>query len=304
MEQMTDIKKEIQSFLQFMSTIKGASPHTIRGYKLDLEAFEKSIDSVGLPAVDKHKIRAHLAEMHHKQLSRATLLRHLASLRSFFTYLKKEGKIAANPMEEIEGPKLEKSLPKALSYEEIERLFAQPDCSTVLGLRDRCIMELLYSSALRISELAGLNRGDIDLGNGVLRVRGKGKKERVVPFTQTAKQWLERYLHDPQRLETQEDEQAVFLNRFGRRITVRSIDRHFVSYLTASGLSAEITPHTIRHTIATHWLEKGMDLKTIRLLLGHRALTTTTIYTKVSTRLRQEVYHRAHPLAKQKVGEE
>lgn len=296
------MKKEICDFLQFMSTIKGASPHTIRGYRLDLEAFEKSMGSPELSSIDKRSIRAHLAKMHDKQLARSTLLRHLASLRSFFAYLKKEGKIAENPMEEIERPKLEKNLPKALSYEEVQRLFEQPDCSTVLGLRDRCIMELLYSSALRISELVGLNRGDIDFANGCLRVRGKGKKERIVPFTQTARQWLERYTQDAERLERQEDELAVFLNRFGRRISMRSIDRHFVSYLVASGLSAEITPHTIRHTIATHWLEKGMDLKTIRLLLGHKALTTTTIYTQVSMSLRRAVYNRAHPLAREKVA--
>jgi integrase/recombinase XerC len=207
-------------------------------------------------------------------------------------------------MEEIESPKLEKSLPKSLSYEQVERLFSQPDTKTYLGFRDRCIMELLYSSGLRISELGNLNRSDLDERNLCLRILGKGKKERVIPITKSACKWIQDYLVHPERdldgekHRAQVDQDAIFLNKWGKRITMRSLDRNFAKYLLAAGLPTSVTPHTIRHTIATHWLENGMDLKTIQVLLGHSSLVTTTIYTKVSSRLKREVYDRAHPLAK------
>jgi integrase/recombinase XerC len=207
-------------------------------------------------------------------------------------------------MEEIESPKLGKRIPGILAYDQVERLFSQPDTTDYLGFRDRCIMELLYSSALRISELTGLNREDLDSRNQRLRVRGKGKKERIVPITKTATQWIHDYLNHPERMldsnrhQAQIDPHAIFLNKWGQRLSVRSIDRHFKDYLRHSGLAATITPHTIRHTIATHWLEKGMDLKTIQTLLGHSSLATTTIYTQVSMGLKRQVYNKAHPLAK------
>jgi integrase/recombinase XerC len=167
-------------------------------------------------------------------------------------------------------------------------------------------MELLYSSGLRISELTQLNRKDLDLKQCTLRVMGKGKKQRIVPITNNAAKWLNDYLNHSERYLdgeyhiAEQDSEAVFLSRWGKRITVRSVDRHFAKYLVASGLSAEVTPHTIRHTIATHWLEKGMDLKTIQVLLGHNSLATTTIYTQVSTKLKREVYDKAHPSAQEK----
>ncbi len=157
-----------------------------------------------------------------------------------------------------------------LSYAQVERLFEQPDTSDYLGFRDRCIMELFYSSGLRISELVGLNRQDFDARNFRLRVIGKGKKERIVPITQTAAKWLKEYLDHPWNRAREVDEKAIFLNKWGKRLTARSVDRKFEEYLKASGLVGKITPHTIRHTIATHWFEKGMDLKTIQVLLGHQ----------------------------------
>ncbi|MEI6243007.1 MAG: tyrosine-type recombinase/integrase, partial [Chlamydiota bacterium] len=172
-----------------------------------------------------------------------------------------------------------------------------------LGYRDRSTMELFYSSGLRLSELVQLNRQDLDTGRGVLHIRGKGKKGRVVPITKTAMEWIVSYLNHEERLvkttehEAEEDTEAIFLNKWGRRLTVRSIDRHFQTYLKQSGLLGKITPHTIRHTIATHWLEKGMDLKTIQLLLGHSSLSTTTIYTHVSPKLKRAVYDKTHPRA-------
>jgi integrase/recombinase XerC len=253
--------------------------------------------------IDKRLVRGYLADLAAKSAAKRTVLRRLSSLRSLFAYLAKERLITHHFFDEIESPKLEQKIPSPLSYAQVENLFAQPDTTTYLGFRDRCIMELFYSSGLRISELVGLNRSDADLDNLRLRVMGKGKKQRVIPITKTAAKWLADYLNHQERHcdspthQPQVDEEAIFLNKWGTRLTSRSIDRKFEEYLTLSGLAGKITPHTIRHTIATHWLEKGMDLKTIQVLLGHRSLATTTIYTQVSSRLKREVYDKAHPRA-------
>jgi len=299
-----------KDFFHYLETMKNASVHTLRSYRQDLQSFqnfieEEKIQLVSLNEVDKRLLRAYLAHLNFAaQASKRTLLRRIACLRSFFKYCKREQKITSNPMEEIDSPKLEKSLPKSLSYEQVERLLSQPDTKTLLGFRDRCKMELLYSSGLRISELGNLNRTDLDQANLCLRIMGKGKKERVIPITEMACKWIQDYLQHPEREfdgkqhRAQVDKQAIFLNKWGKRITMRSLDRNFAKYLLAAGLSSSVTPHTIRHTIATHWLENGMDLKTIQVLLGHSSLVTTTIYTKVSSRLKREVYDKAHPSAK------
>jgi integrase/recombinase XerC len=270
--------------------------------KLILEFSEPPLTRFSIGDIDKRSIRTYLAALSAKSATKKTVLRRLSTLRSFYKYLIKERLIEHNPLDEIDSPKLEKKIPPSLTYDQVERLFEQPDTSCYLGFRDRCIMELFYSSGLRISELVGLNRQDFDERNFRLRVMGKGKKERIVPMTQTAAKWLKDYLNHPERHQdiddhkAQIDEKAIFLNKWGKRLTARSVDRNFEEYLKTSGLVGKITPHTIRHTIATHWLEKGMDLKTIQVLLGHRSLATTTIYTQVSSRLKREVYQKAHPL--------
>lgn len=317
-------------FLRHLRIVKNASEHTIRNYCLDLEAFkgfveehlmqlkqeERSSKLIHLPEeapvrdsklllshVDKRAVRFYLADLAAKGASKRTVVRKLSVLRSLFTYLIKQRLYSHNPLDEIQSLKLEKKIPPSLSYEQVEHLFAQPDTTTYLGFRDRCIMELFYSSGLRIAELIGLNRTDFDAKNLRLRVLGKGKRQRVVPITKTAAEWIINYLDHPERHSeanghyAQKDANALFLNKWGERLTVRSVDRKFEQYLLASGLAGKITPHTIRHTIATHWLEKGMDLKTIQMLLGHRSLATTTIYTQVSSRLKREVYDKAHPRA-------
>ncbi len=298
-----------EMFLQVLQVVKNYSIHTLRNYRMDLEQFKFFVDTFYqeniwmLASLHKKIFRAYLAELSQKNVKKRTVLRKLSSLRSFFTYLVKEGVLSSSPLEEVERPKLEKTIPVSIAYAQVEQLFAEPDLGSYLGLRDRCIMELFYSSGLRISELAALDRSSLDRSACLLRVRGKGKKERVIPMTQTALNWIIRYLEHPDRYlddkehQAEEDPKAIFLNKFGTRITTRSIDRNFKDYLQASGLVERITPHTIRHTIATHWLENGMDLKTIQVLLGHSSLATTTIYTHVSTRLKKEVYDKSHPRA-------
>lgn len=294
----------LNDFFAFLKA-KNASPHTLRNYAIDLkmlDVFLKQNES-SLFSVDRKEIRSFLAKLFEEGSSRRTIARRLSSLRTFYKFCQRRNLITVNPLDDIEGPKIEKRVPRFLSFEEVERLFALPDVTSYLGLRDRAIMELFYSSGLRVAELASLNREDFDRKELLLLVRGKGKKERIVPITQNAADWIERYLaHSDRTIKTNEhkaevDHDACFLNRNGTRLTTRSIDRNFDHYLTISGLSGHITPHTIRHTIATHWLENGMDLKTIQLLLGHQTLATTTIYTHVSTRLKREVYDKTHPRA-------
>ena len=280
-------------FLSHINLAKGVSVHTIRGYRIDLTSF---FDFVGDEEVNKRSIRRFLAHLHEKGASTRTILRKLSSLRSFFKHAIRKDLVDYNPVEEIESPKKEKRLPVSINYEQVQLLINQPDTSNYLGFRDRAIMELFYSSGLRLSEVAGLNRRDFDPRNQVLNIFGKGKRQRQAPITETAANWITQYLNHLERDE--QDPEAIFLNRFGKRITSRSIDRNFAAYLKSSGLSVRITPHTIRHTIATHWLENGMDLKTIQMLLGHTSLTTTTIYTHVSSKLKREVYDKTHPRAK------
>ncbi len=298
------MKEWKEKFLSYLQAIRNASVHTLRNYGMDLADFQGFAQADDVKSVDKRMIRGYLTHLNQKQVTKRTILRRLSALRSFFKYLLREGAIAHNPLEEIDAPKLEKTIPSPLTIEEIDRLFQQPDTQTYLGFRDRTIMELFYSSGLRISELVGLNRSDFDVTNLALRVRGKGKKERVIPITKNAAAWINSYLNHPQRsldtehTQAEKNHDAIFLNKWGDRLSVRSVDRNFQAFLKQSGLASKATPHTIRHTIATHWLEKGMDLKTIQILLGHSSLSTTTIYTKVSTKLKKVVYDKTHPLVK------
>lgn len=287
------LKEALQQYLNYLFVVKQASEHTLRNYLIDLEGFREFYQSEDLKKINRKDIRAFIASLSEKGKSKKTLARKMSSLKSFFKYAFTQKLIETNPAEELERPKLEKKIPPSLSYENVERLFQQPDVQTCFGLRDRAIMELFYSSALRLSELAALNILDIDHSQLLIKLKGKGKKERLVPITKNGSSWVSRYLEHPER----PNSEAVFLNKYGERLTTRSIDRHFKQYLKQSSLALHITPHTIRHTIATHWLENGMDLKTIQTLLGHSSLATTTIYTQVSSKLKKQVYDKAHPRA-------
>lgn len=321
-------------FLEHLHIVKNASIHTIRNYSIDLNelksylqkewhptqdpvSFPEKIDYISvlqkqtldkdsffaLEQIDKKTIRGFVVYLTVNQCSKRTIARRLATLRSFFKFACSQKLISINPVEELVNPKIDKRLPASLTYEQIKILFDQPDTSTYLGFRDRTIMELFYSSGLRVSELVNLNRNDFDPENLLIKIKGKGKKERKTPITKNASEWIKNYLNHSERFLSCEghlaqiDNQAIFLNRRGTRITTRSVDRKFDKYLITSGLAGHVTPHTIRHTIATHWLENGMDLKTIQLLLGHSSLSTTTIYTQVSPKLKKEVYDKSHPRA-------
>jgi integrase/recombinase XerC len=280
-------------FLNHLKIVKNASEHTIRNYSIDLNDFQSFIESLSPTEADRKTIRSFLSHLHTEKKSKRTIARKLSSLRTFFKFLHSRKMISSNPTEELETPKIDKKVPGSITYDQVIHLFNQPDTSTLLGFRDRTIMELFYSSGIRLSELASLELKEIDFNSLLIKVQGKGKKERIVPITQNAALWLKNYIQHPER----NSSHALFLNRFGNKLTTRSIDRMFHNFLVQSGLSAKITPHTIRHTIATHWLENGMDLKTIQEILGHASLSTTTIYTQVSTKLKKSAYDEAHPRA-------
>ena len=294
----------LNRFLHHLCSVKQASEHTVRNYTIDITSLknfiEKKSDDIALKTIDKHILREFIAEMHHTGIAKRSLARKLCALRSFFTFAVRENFISQSPMEHIVSPKLEKKIPISLTMGMVHNFFNQPDLSTVSGIRDRTIIELFYSSGLRVSELVGLTKGCVHIDRLQLRIRGKGKKERIVPITKNASDWIQKYLTHPKRkvkasLKMQTNDMPIFLNRLGTQITPRSVDRMFEKYLVLSGLALHITPHSIRHTIATHWLEHGMDLKTIQLLLGHSSLATTTIYTHVSTKLKKKAYAESHP---------
>lgn len=299
-------------FLDHLKVVKDASVHTLRNYAIDLACLQKFLDEAHSPpqqdhileSIDRKMIRNFLAQQTALKQNKKTIARRLSTLRSFFKYAMKNKLVKINPMEVLESPKLDKKIPSPLTYDQVQRLFELPDTASYLGFRDRTILELFYSSGLRISELVALDREDIDQQNLLIKLKGKGKKERIVPITRNAGNWIRSYLEHAERHcameghQPEADPKAVFLNKHGKRLSVRSIDRHFKDYLKRSGIAGNATPHTLRHTIATHWLENGMDLKTIQMLLGHSALAATTIYTKVSNTLKVKVYNESHPRAK------
>lgn len=316
--------KAAYQFLEELKLLQNASVHTLRNYSIDLNALKIFLENeapspkirydapylkrditqdsrLPLDTINRRTIRQFLA--HHATVSKRTQMRRISTLRSFFKFLMNKNIIQTNPMEDIESPKLDKKLPQSLSYEQVRNLLEQPDTSSYLGFRDRAIMELLYSSGLRVSELVSLDKACFDYQNHSVLLKGKRKKERLVPITKTAADWIQNYLTHPKRHENSHehlkevDEKAIFINKWGHRITTRSVDRKFMKYHLMSGLPSDVTPHTIRHTIATHWLENGMDLKTIQVLLGHSSLSTTSIYTHVSTKLKKDVYDKTHPRA-------
>lgn len=321
-------------FLEHLRVVKNSSEHTIRNYSIDLNAFKIYLEKdllkdlrpedrpdkicyltaykerwkgkdllLALDSIDKKTIRGFLANLNVNHSNKSTIVRRLSSLRTFFKFASSQGLIVSDPTEELETPKIEKKIPTSLTYDQVKILLDQPDVGSLLGFRDRVIMELLYSSGLRVSEVVALNRNDFDSQNLLIKLKGKGKKERIVPITKNATEWILAYLNHAERhLDidghmAQVDSQAVFLNKLGTRLTTRSVDRGFDKYLKASGLANKVTPHTIRHTIATHWLENGMDLKTVQTMLGHSSVQTTTIYTQVSTKLKKRAYDKAHPRA-------
>ncbi|GAB6167213.1 tyrosine recombinase XerC [Thermostilla marina] len=296
----------VARFLRYLAVERNASDLTIKSYREDLFAlcdYLKELHGGRLPKpneVTVFDLRGYVAALHDAEYAPSTIARRLASMRSFFKFGQREGWIEQNPAKPLRNPRQRRKLPHCLSSSELKRLLEAPPADEPAGRRDRAILETMYSAGLRISELVGLNDGDLDLRAGVVRVRGKGKKERLAPLGRYAvsalRRWLEVRKVSPK--EPDGPDRPVFVNRFGRRITTRSVARMLEKYLKETGLDARTTPHSLRHSFATHLLDNGADIRSVQELLGHKSLATTQIYTHLTTTGLQELYRKAHPRAK------
>jgi len=299
------VRTAIARFLQYLSVERNASPYTIKSYREDLDALAGYLTEACGGASPRPEditvleLRGYVAAMHEAGYAKTSIARRLASLRSFFKFGQREGWTKANPAKPLRNPRKGRSLPHFLSAEDIGRLLLAPPANTAMGLRDRAILETIYSAGLRVSETVGLNRSDIDFEDGILRIRGKGRKERLSPIGSYAAAALQTWLAKA-RLSPREPtggSAPVFLNKFGRRLTTRSVARMLEKYLQLTSLDARTTPHSLRHSFATHLLDRGADIRSVQELLGHKSLVTTQIYTHVSTAALREVYEKAHPRA-------
>lgn len=297
---------EIGDFLDYLTFERNVSPNTISAYRDDLESFTNFLcndyltlgrDQLDLRRIDHLAVRSYLAHLSRRKLSRSSVARHLSALRTFFKYLVREGVADANPARTVATPKREKHLPAVLQTSDIALLLEQPDTSTTLGIRDAAWIELLYASGLRISELTGIDLDDVELRGRLVKVRGKGSKERIVPFGTKAETAIRAYLAARGELIRDIEEQAMFVNYRGERITTRSIRRLFDGYVRDASLRAGVSPHTLRHSFATHLLNAGADLRGIQELLGHASLSTTQKYTHLNDWQLMAVYKKAHPRA-------
>jgi len=292
----------IDRFQHYLAVERNVSMHTCAAYRRDLGEFRTFLAAHGgaaaadLQRIDHLLLRRYLAELH-KRNQRTSIARKLSALRTFFRYLVREGALPANPAEAVATPKRNRYLPKTLSVDEATALMERGHGATLLALRDRAILELLYSSGLRVSELTGLNVGGLDLRENLVRVLGKGRKERIVPVGRKAHEALRAYLEARGALG---DDQPLFVNQRGGRLTPRSVQRHLKVRLLKAGVLKDISPHALRHSFATHLLDGGADLRAIQELLGHASLSTTQRYTQVSVDQLMAVYDRAHPRSKKK----
>jgi integrase/recombinase XerC len=332
-----DNSANVQDFISYLKFEKHFSEHTAKCYRADLVQFtsflsdhKSDTQSDAAPAAnpwespaatatatqtqtavdidaaiivaDVNTIRRHMADLGKNQYSKSTTARKLATLRSFYKFLVKRDRISSNPVVSIKTPKQDKKLPKFLEYEEVVRLLNTPPANTCLGARDRAILEVLYSTGMRVSELVSLNMDDVDFLSEVIHVRGKGKKERICPIGSSALQSIQNYIEFRNRRMANDsnfDSRVLFANKHGQRLSTRSVRRKMDKYLFEAGLDPAISPHTLRHSFATHMLNNGADLRSVQELLGHQSLSTTQIYTHISTSHMNEQYQNAHPMEQQ-----
>jgi len=295
----------IDAFIRHLKIERNASPLTLKSYSEDLGSLLTFFNDVRqrVPEVDQvtvGELREYVAYLHECGYAKTTIARRLACLRSFFRYCRREKLVETNPAQALRTPRTGRKLPHFLSTDQVTTLLEAPPANTPAGLRDRAILEVFYSAGLRVAELVGLNLSDWDADASVLRVLGKGRKERIAPLGRHADKALRDWVavRAPHSNASSDERDAMFLNRFGGRLTTRSVARLLDKHLKSVGLSSKTSPHTLRHTFATHLLDGGADLRSVQELLGHKSLTTTQIYTHVSTRRLRDTYEQAHPHAK------
>ena len=295
----------IDRFLRYLTVERNASSLTIKSYREDLATFAEYFQqALGRPATASEltpvDLRGFVSAMHDAGYAKSSVSRRLACLRSFFRFAQREGLVAVNPAKPLRNPRPDRKLPHFLTTVEIGRLLEAPPSTNPQGMRDRAILETMYSAGLRVSETVGLNDQDLDWSAGIVRVRGKGKRERLAPIGSFAVKALRRWLsvRKLSKRVPQNGTAPVFTNKFGTRLTTRSVARMLDQRILQAGLDTRTSPHTLRHSFATHLLDRGADIRTVQELLGHKSLVTTQIYTHVSTAGLREVYEHAHPRAK------
>ncbi len=296
--------QQIAQFLRYLAIERNSSQLTIKSYREDLiDLADYLIDTLGAntqaSAVTPRDLRGYVAALHDAGYAQTSIARKLASLRSFYRYAQRQEMCSSNPAKPLRNPRGARKLPHFLTTEEIGKLLVAPGRGDWMGLRDRAILETMYSAGLRVSEVVGLNDGDLDFSDEISRIRGKGRKERLAPLGKYAIEALRAYMpiREFSQKETKGREAPVFLNRFGSRLTVRSVGRMLEKYIAELGLDTRTSPHTLRHSFATHLIDRGADIRSVQELLGHKSLVTTQIYTHLSTANLREVYLRAHPRA-------
>ena len=285
-------QRYIEKFIRYLEIEKNYSKHTLLNYRLDLEDLGRFLKDSKIEDVDYLTLRKYLVHLKERNLKQKTVSRKISCLRSFFRFLCREGYLKENPIVSLSSPKSEKYLPLFLTEDEITKLIEAPSTEDERGLRDRAILETFYSTGIRISELVGLNISDIDFIAAVIKVSGKGKKERLLPIGDKALSAIRAYID---KRKSKED--SLFLNKNGRRITDRGVRDVVKKYIRIASLKSGISPHTLRHSFATHLLNRGADLRSVQELLGHANISTTQIYTHLTTEKLKSVYDKAHPRA-------
>jgi integrase/recombinase XerC len=299
--------KEVAQFLRYMDVERNASDLTIKSYREDLMDMADLLTGGGTRTVaprdvNPNDLRKYVTALHDAGYAKSSISRKLASLRSFYRFAQRQGMVETNPAKPLRNPRSGRKLPHFLSGDEIRGLLEAPDRATEMGLRDTAILEVTYSAGLRVSELVGMNDQDVDFPAGVVRIRGKGRKERLGALGKYAVRALEAYIAVRRPVAKPTREVPTFRNKFGGRLTTRSVARMLEKYILQCGLDTRITPHTLRHSFATHLLDRGADIRSVQELLGHKSLVTTQIYTHVSTSSIKAAYGKAHPRAGKKVS--
>lgn len=298
----TCMKEQIIDYLHYLTIERGLSQNTRKSYERDLEQYLTFLTEQHIKdwqAVDRVLILSFLQQLQQSGKSSATIIRMVSSLRRFHQFLRQERFTDHDPMQHIDSPKKQQKLPDTLSLSEVERLIETPDTKEVLGIRDRAILEVMYATGLRVSELIGLQLKDLHLSMGLLQTTGKGDKERIVPLGDLAIQWIETYLEEARPFLTRKhpEESHLFVNNHGKQLSRQGIWKNLKALVRKAGITKNVTPHTLRHSFATHLLENGADLRTVQELLGHADISTTQIYTHITKKRMTEVYKQHFPRA-------
>ena len=296
------MKEQIIDYLHYLTIERGLSQNTRKSYERDLEQYLTFLTEQHIKdwqAVDRVLILSFLQQLQQSGKSSATIIRMVSSLRRFHQFLRQERFTDHDPMQHIDSPKKQQKLPDTLSLSEVERLIETPDTKEVLGIRDRAILEVMYATGLRVSELIGLQLKDLHLSMGLLQTTGKGDKERIVPLGDLAIQWIETYLEEARPFLTRKhpEESHLFVNNHGKQLSRQGIWKNLKALVRKAGIIKNVTPHTLRHSFATHLLENGADLRTVQELLGHADISTTQIYTHITKKRMTEVYKQHFPRA-------